>query len=242
MDQQAVSELAPSGVLRAGINMSNFLLVNGQGANGEPAGVSPDMAQAIADKLNVPLQLLPFKGPGEVADAALTGEWDIANIAAEPERAKQINFSPAYCEIQATYLLPANSALRSVNDVDAAGVNIAVKGRAAYDLWLSENLNHATLHRAPSIDASFDLFVEKKLDALAGLRPRLIEDAQRLPDSILLDESFTAVQQCIGCLPNLPAASGFLDQFVREAIESGFVASLLEKHNVAGKLSVAPLA
>ena len=240
MNELIKHQLAPTGVLRAGINMSNFLLVSGESASGDPAGVSPDMAQAIANKLGVELVLKPYKGPGDVADAAQTHEWDIANIAAEAERARTIQFSPAYCEIQATYLLPASSPLKSIGDVDKAGMRISVKERAAYDLWLTQNLQHAELVRSASMDDSFNVFVDQSLDALAGLRPRLLEDAKRLSGSVVLTDSFTAVQQSIGCIPGNQEAATFIRDFVDHAISSGFVADLIEKHGVSGKLSVAP--
>jgi len=239
MNKLVIEQLAPTGVLRAGINMSNFLLVNSKTAQGEPAGVSPDMAKALADKLGVELKLVVYKNPGDVADAATRNEWDIANIAAEAERAKVINFSSAYCEIQATYLLPANSPIRHLEEVDREGVRIAVKERAAYDLWLTENLVNATLVRAPSMDESVELFRQRSLEALAGLRPSLINEAERISDSILMDESFTAVQQSIGCQPGHVEAAQFIQAFVRDSIESGFVASLIEQHGVVGQLSVA---
>ncbi len=240
MNELIKQQLAPTGVLRAGINMSNFLLVSGETASGDPAGVSPDMAQAIANKLGVALVLKPYKGPGDVADGANGREWDIANIAAEAERAKTILFSPAYCEIQATYLLPANSPLKSISDVDKPGIRISVKERAAYDLWLTQNLQHAKLVRSASMDDSFNLFAEQSLDALAGLRPRLLEDAKNISDSIVLADSFTAVLQSIGCMPGNQEAAAFLRDFVADAIKSGFVADLIKKHGVSGKLSVAP--
>lgn len=232
-------QLAPTGVLRAGINMSNFLLVTGKTVTGEPEGVSPDMAQAIAARLGVGLQLVPYKGPGDVADDATKNQWDIANIAAEAERAKSITFSPAYCEIQATYLLPAGSGIATIADVDKTGNRISVKQRAAYDLWLTQNLRNATLIRSASMDDSLNQFKEQSLEALAGLRPRLMEDAKELPGSKLMDESFTAVQQSIGCVPGKAEAAEFLASFVTKSISSGFVAGLIEKHGVSGKLSVA---
>lgn len=239
MNKLITEQLAPTGVLRAGINMSNFLLVNSETAQGEPAGVSPDMAKALADKLGVELQLVVYKNPGDVADAATRNEWDIANIAAEAERAKVISFSPAYCEIQATYLLPPNSPISKLDQVDREGVRIAVKERAAYDLWLTENLTSATLVRAPSMDESFDVFQQQSLEVLAGLRPRLLNDVEKIPGSTLMNDSFTAVQQSIGCQPGRLEGAEFIQSFVRSSIESGFVESLIERHGVAGKLSVA---
>ena len=240
MLEQARAELAPTGVLRAGINMSNFLLVTGSTPEGDPDGVSPDMARAVAERLGVPLKLVPFKTPGELADAAVEDLWDIGNIGAEPERAKTIAFTPAYVEIEATYLIPAESPIQSIDEVDRDGVRIAVSARSAYELWLSDNIRHAELVLAQGIDASINTFVEQKLEALAGLRPRLVDDVKKLPGAHILDGKFTAVQQAIGTKPDREAGAAFLRDFVEEAKASGFVASLIDKHGVSGRLTVAP--
>ena len=239
MNNTLLEQLAPTGVLRVGLNMANFLLVNDTTDTGEPDGVSPAMARALAEKIGVPVSLVPFKGPGDVADAAADDVWDIANIAAEPERAKTINFSSAYCEIQATYLIPESSPVDTVNAVDAPGNRIAVKGRAAYDLWLTDHLEHATLIREEDHDTAFDVFRRDSLDALAGLRPKLIEQQQTVPGFKLLNDSFTSVQQSIGCHPVRLEAAAFIESFVQESIENGLVQSLIDKYQVTGKLSVA---
>jgi len=240
MLEQARAELAPTGVLRAGINMSNFLLVTGSTPEGDPDGVSPDMARAVAERLGVPLKLVPFKTPGELADAAVEDVWDIGNIGAEPERAKTIAFTPAYVEIEATYLVPAESPIQSIDEVDRDGVRIAVSARSAYELWLTDNIRHAELVLAQGIDASINTFVEQKLEALAGLRPRLVDDVKKFPGARILDGKFTAVQQAIGTKPDREAGAAFLRDFVEEAKASGFVASLIDKHGVSGRLTVAP--
>ena len=145
-----VAQLAPNGVLRAGINLSNFLLVTGKTMAGDPVGVAPDMAKAIADHLGVGLQLVPFPSPGPLADAAVDDVWDIGLIGAEPQRATHIQFSDAYVEIEATYLVWADSAFQDAAELDAPGVRIAVSERTAYDLWLVRTppLHHPrTAHR-----------------------------------------------------------------------------------------------
>ncbi len=233
-----IAELAPTGALRAGINLSNFLLVTGRSPSGDPTGVAPDMAAEIAKRLGVPLRLVPFKSPGELADAAESNVWDIGLIGAEPKRAEKIAFTNAYVEIEATYLVPAGSALKTIADVDRKGVRIAVSGRSAYDLWLERNIKNAELKRAQGIDASYQLFVDEKLDALAGLKPRLLSDVEKLPGARILDGRFTAVQQAIGTARKNAAAAKFLQTFVEEAKASGLVARLIEKHKVRG-LSVA---
>jgi polar amino acid transport system substrate-binding protein len=234
-----VSELAPTGTLRAGINMANFLLVTGKSATGDPDGVAPDMAREIATRLGVPVKYLPFKTPGELADMAGKGVWDIGLIGAEPQRAETIAFSPAYVEIEATYLVPAGSPLKAIADVDRAGVRIAVTGRSAYGLWLDRNIKHATLVRSDTLDSAYEQFARDKLDALAGLRPRLLSDVTKLPGARILEGQFTAVQQAIGTARKNTAAAAYLRDFVEEAKASGLVARLIERHKVVG-LSVAP--
>ena len=242
MSQSIIAELAPTGTLRAAINMSNFLLVTGKTDSGDPQGVAPDMARAIADRLGVPIKYVPFPRPGELADAVGTNAWDIGLIGAEPQRAEKIAFSPAYVEIEATYLVPAGSPLNRIADVDRAGIRIAVSARSAYDLWLERNIRHATLVRVEGLGGAFEAFVRDKLDALAGLRPGLINDAPKLPGSRILDGQFTAVQQAIGTARTNTAGAAFIRDFVEQAKKSGLVGQLIAKHNVTGRLSVAPVA
>jgi polar amino acid transport system substrate-binding protein len=238
--QQVVAELAPHGVLRAAINMGNFLLVTGRTPSGDPDGCSPDMARAIAASLGVPVQMVPYAKPGELADDAEKDKWDIGLIGAEPARAEKIDFTAAYVEIEATYLVPAGSPIKSISEVDVKGNRIAVTARSAYDLWLERNIHNATLHRGNSQAAVVEMFLNEKMEALAGLRPGLIGDVAKIPGSRMLDGQFTAVQQAIGTPKKNAAAAAWLKKFVEDAKKSGAVATLIEKHGVVGRLSVAP--
>jgi polar amino acid transport system substrate-binding protein len=239
MSEQVKSELAPTGVLRAGLNLSNFLLISARTEAGDPAGVAPDMAAEIARRLGVAVQYVTYRTPGELADAAETGAWDIGLIGAEPQRAEKIAFSPAYVEIEATYLVPAGSPIQTLAEVDKAGVRISVTGRSAYGLWLERHIKNATLVKTGTLDSAYDRFVSDGLEVLAGLRPRLLSDVEKLPGARILDGKFTAVQQAIGTGRKNAAAAQFLRDFVEEAKVSGFVQSLIDRHKVRG-LSVAP--
>jgi polar amino acid transport system substrate-binding protein len=239
MSPEIVAQLAPHGILRAGVNMSNFLLVTGRTASGDPQGVSPSMAAAIAERLGVPVKYVPFPKPGELADQAGNDVWDIGLIGAEPARAEKIAFTAAYAEIEATYMVPGGSPLKTIADVDKPGVTIAVTARAAYDLWLERNIQHATLVRTDSLDSAMERFVAEKMDALAGLRPRLLTDVTKLPGAVILDGQFTAVQQAVGTAKANVAAAAWLHDFVEEAKASGLVATFIAQHKVNG-LSVAP--
>ena len=239
MSEAIAAELAPTGVLRAAINMANFLLVTGRSPAGDPEGVAPDMARAIADKLGVPVQYIPFERPSGLAEAAGTDVWDIGLIGAEPARAAKIAFTTAYVEIEATYLVPSGSPLQNLADVDRAGIRIGVTAGSAYDLWLERNIQNATLVRSNPQRSAWQQFTEDRLDAYAGLRPGLLSDLAKLPGSHILDGQFTAVQQAIGTSKANLAGAAFLQNFVENAKASGMVASLIEKHHVNG-LSVAP--
>jgi len=238
----AITELAPTGVLRAAINMGNFLLVTGRTPSGDPAGVSPDMAAAIAARLGVPVKYVPYARPGELADDAEKGLWDIGNIGAEPQRAAIINFTAAYCEIEATYLVPAGSPIRSVGEVDQPGRRVAVTARSAYGLWLENNYKRGRLLQFNSADEAVRAFTDDNMDAYAGLRPGLVDLAAKLPGSRILDGQFTAVQQAVGTPKKNSAGYAFLKDFVEEAKKSGLVSSLIGRHGVDGRLSVAPAA
>tara|TARA_A100001037_G_scaffold239290_1_gene218873 strand:- start:185 stop:922 length:738 start_codon:yes stop_codon:yes gene_type:complete len=234
------AQLTPTGVLRAGINMSNFLLVVDKMPDGDPIGPSPSIAKAIADALGVPLKLVPFENPSAVAAAAGTDTWDIGNIGAEPQRAAVMDFTAAYVEIEATYLVPPDSPIQSVEEVDQPGNRISVSKGSAYGLWLENNVQKAELCPIVGGDAAFDQFVNDKMDALASLRPRLLTEKDKLPGSRILDGQFSAVQQAVGVNKNNPEAYEWLKGFVEDAKASGMIAGFIETHGVQGKLSVAP--
>jgi polar amino acid transport system substrate-binding protein len=237
----ARSELAPGGKLRVGINYGNFLLVNKDARGGEYRGIAVDLARELGRRLGVPVELVAFETAGKMADAVKAGAWDVAFLGNEPARANEIAFSPAYLEIEAGYLVPAGSPIRSIADVDRDGVRIAVADKSAYDLYLSRSIRHAKLVRTQGIDASYDLFVKDKLEALSGLKPRLLTDAVKLPGSRVLEGRFTVVQQSIGTPRAREAGAEFLREFAEEMKASGFVAGSIERHAVPG-VSVAPKA
>ena len=242
MNKTTKYELSSNGILRAAINMSNFLLVTDKTKDGTPIGVSPDMAQELADKLNLQLKLIPYTTPGEIADDAENDKWDICNIGAEPQRAEKINFSAAYAEIQATYLVHPNSKLKNVSNVDKIGNKIAVASKTAYGLWLERNILNAELIQVEGVNSSFNVFLNDNLDVLAGLRPKLIDDVKNIPGAKILEGQFMSVQQAIGTSIKNTNSAIYISEFVEEMKKTGFVQKLIDKHNVNGRLSVACLA
>jgi polar amino acid transport system substrate-binding protein len=230
----ARSELAPGGKLRVGLNYGNFLLVLKDGPGGEPRGIAPDLGRELGRRLGVPVEFIKYEQAGKLADAVKDGKCDVGFLGAEAQRANEIAFTVAYLEIPVTFLVPAGSKIGSIADVDRQGVRVAVADRSAYDLFLTRTIKNAELLRAQGIDGSYQLFVEKKLDALAGLKPRLVSDAEKLPGSRILEGQITGVQQAVGTPKARSAAAGYLSEFVADLRKSGLVKKIAAEHGVRG--------
>ncbi len=228
------NDLAPSGKLKIGLNYSNFLLVIGDDANGEPKGIAPDLGRELAKKAGMPFEFVKFDAAGKLFDAVKSAQCDVGFLGAEPQRADEVDFTNAYLEIPVTFLVPAGSPIRAIADVDREGVRIAVSERSAYDLYLTRTLKKAQLVRTKGIPASYDAFMSQKLEVLGGLKPKLVEEQARTPGSRVLDGQITGVQQAIGAPKGRPAAAKYLRDFAEEVKRSGFVARAIEKHGVKG--------
>ena len=237
ISQRLRDALAPTGTLRVGINLSNFLLVSSQNIDGTPAGVSPDLARHVAAVLDVACQFIAFETPGQLADAVADDVWDICNIAHEPERARLIDFSQPYVLIDAHFLVSADSPFTSNEDIDQANVKIATFYRSAYDLWLRDNLRYASLLAADSIEQSHDLFLRGKADVLASLKPRLKIELAAGQHRIIAPR-FTAIKQAVGIKKTDPAVLQFLNDLIAAAIKDGFIEASLAAHGVDDKLSL----
>lgn len=238
VDKTILQMLAPKGVLRAGINMANFLLVSSTHKDGTPVGVSPDVAIRIAEELDVPCEFVLFDGPGQLADAADDNIWDIGNIAIEPARAEVMDFSHPYVQIDANFLVKKDAPFTSNVSVDNVGVTIAAYERSAYDLWLSQHLSNATIVRSDTIGASHDMFREGKTDVLASLKPKLIDEISAGGEYRIIEPPFTGIQQAVGLRKGNPEATYFLDKLIKNMIEDGFIAHALKTHGVENHLSV----
>ena len=235
------ADLAPTGTLRVGINYGNVILASRDPASGALRGVHVDLARELGRRVGVPVELVGYEAAAPMVEALKAGTLDAALLSAEPARATDITFTPAYLETEATYLVPAGSPIRTVADVDQDRTRIAVADKSAYDFFLQRNLRRAQLVRASSTHAAYELFKTGKLDALVGLRPRLVMDAAMLPGSRVLDGGFMAIEQTIASPKGRDAAAGYLRAFIEDVKASGLVADTIETHGVRG-VSVAPRA
>jgi polar amino acid transport system substrate-binding protein len=236
---EAAKDLAPTGKLRAAINFGNPVLAQKDPATGAPRGVSVDLARELGQRLGVPVELVTFDAAGKVFDALGAGAWDVAFLAIEPVRAAQISFTAPYVVIEGAYLVPVNSPLRAIADVDREGVRIAVSNKSAYDLYLSRTLKRAQIIRAPNAPASIELFLKDRLEAVAGIRQPLVQYAKTNPSLRVMDGRFMAIEQAMGTPRGRAAGARYLREFVEEMKASGFVARALERSG-QGDATVAP--
>lgn len=233
--------VAPTGVLRVGINMRNDLLVSLRTPDGGPAGLAPTIATAFAERLGVPIQLLPYESPADLADSSATDAWDMAMIGADPARAAYVDFTAPYCEIEATYCVPKDSPLRNNSEVDAAGTRIAVCAGAAYDLWLQRNIERARVESVEGHNETYARFREEKLEALAGLRYKLEQDqAVHFPNTRILPGKFMAVEQAACIKKGRDEGFRALSAFIEEIKASGQVLEWMREFAVDDRLVVSP--
>jgi len=235
----AVADLAPNGKLLAAINFGNPVLAVKDPATGEAHGVSVDLARELGRRLGVPVELVTFEAAGKVTDALKSGVWDVAFLAIDPVRAAEISYSPPYVVIEGAYLVPRDSLIRSNDDVDRAGVRIAVATGSAYDLYLSRALKTATLVRTPISGEVTEMFITRKLEVRAGIKQQLEADSMRFPGLRLLEGRFMVINQAMGTPRGREAGVRYLHDFIEEMKASGFVASSLARNHVEGA-SVAP--
>jgi polar amino acid transport system substrate-binding protein len=233
------ADLASTGKLRAGINYGNAILATKDKATGESRGVAVDLLRELGTRLGVPVEIVAYDSVAVMGDAAPTGAWDIAFLGSDPAREKLMSFTAAYLEIEATYLVPGASPLRTAADVDREGVRVAAPARANYELFLSRNLKRARLVSTPGADAALDLLVTGQVEALAGLTQALLDRVQQLPGSRLVEGRFMGVQQSIAVPKGRDAGLAYLRRVVEEAKASGLVARAIERTGARG-VSVAP--
>jgi len=231
-----VSELAPTGTLRVAINLGNMVLAQQDPATGEPRGVTAELARELGKRLGVPVAFSLFDGAGKVFDAVKSGGIDILFLAIEPVRAAEIAFTAPYVIIEGVYMVPKDSAIRTVGEVDRDGIRIGVNKGSAYDLYLTRSLRHATLVRG---EDGVALFKQQKLEAAAGVKQPIMLYAATDPDVRVLDGRFMEIRQAMGTPQGRPAGVQFLRGFVEEMKASGMVADALRRSG-QGDATVAP--
>lgn len=238
--EAARAELAPAGALRAAINYGNPILAS-RGPDGQPRGVSVDLAREAGRRLGVPVELVTFTSAGQVVEAVRARKVDLAFVAIDPVRAADTEYTAPYVIIEGAYLVKAGSPLQRNEEVDRAGIRIAVGRGSAYDLYLTREIRQATLVRAPTSPAVTDLFLAQNLEVAAGVKQQLEADARRVGGVRLLPGRFMVIEQAMGVPKGRTAAQAWLSSFIEDMKASGFVAAALQRHGIEGA-AVAPAA
>lgn len=235
-----VQAFAPSGRLRACINLGNPILARRDAATQQVSGVSVDLAQALAARLGVALDLVVVDAALKSVETVRGGQADIGFFAVDPARSQGITFSAPYVLIEGAYLVRQTSPLTDNAQVDRAGTRIMVGRGSAYDLYLTRALKAATLLRTPTSPQVVDEFLAQGADVAAGVKQQLQADALRLPGLRLLPGRFMVIEQAMGVQAGRgDAVQRELAAFVEQAKASGFVAAALQRHRIEGA-SVAP--
>lgn len=240
MTHPLASTFAPTGTLRASINLGNPILANRNADGGEPFGLSIDLARGLAQALSLPIELVVFDTAARSVEAVEQGQADIGFFAIDPKRGEQIAFTAPYVLIEGSYLVRQDSPLQANAEVDRPGTRVVVGKGSAYDLFLTRELKAAEILRAPSSPAVVEVFSEQHADVAAGVRQQLESDLARLPGHRLLPGRFMVIRQAMG-LPKArgAAAAAFLADYVERQKASGFVGQALARHGIQGA-SVAP--
>jgi polar amino acid transport system substrate-binding protein len=236
--RDAAAELGGTGKMRAAINLGNPILA-GRGPDGQVKGVSVDLAREAARRLGLPIELVPFNSAGNVVEAVRTGQVDVAFVAIDPVRGKDLAYTAPYVIIEGAYLVRNDSPLQRNEDVDRAGTRVVVGKGSAYDLYLTREIRAATLVRAPTSPAVTDMFLAQRLDVAAGVRQQLEADAKRVGGVRVLPGRFMVIEQAMGVPKAHAAAQAWLTAYIEEMKASGFVADALRRHGIEGA-GVAP--
>lgn len=223
------TDLAPTGVLRASINLGNPVLA--QGTPSSPAGVTVDIARELAARLGVPVEFVCFDAARKSFEALVSGAADLGFLAIEPARAEQVAFTPPYAVIEGVYAVPADSPVLAPADVDRPGVRVGVKRGSAYDLFLTRTLRHASVVRG---DEGVDVFRAEGLEVAAGIRQPVAAFVAANPDVRLIEDRFMAIQQAVATTKDRhPSTVAFLRDVVEELKSNGFVAESLRRSGQA---------
>jgi polar amino acid transport system substrate-binding protein len=234
----ALKDLAPTGKLRAAINLGNSVLAQ-KGDDGQLKGITPDLSRELAKRLGVPVEFVVYEAAGKVFDDVSNNKWDIGFVAIEPVRASVIEFTAPYVIIEGTYMVRKDSPLKKIEDVDKPGIRIAVGLKSAYDLYLTRTIKNATIVRAPAGGgrAMIDMFVNDKLEVAAGVRQPLEAYAKDHPDMRVMDGAFQEIQQAMGTPKGRTEGAAYLRKFVEEMKASGFVADALKRSGQVAKVA-----
>lgn len=233
MSQTLMNEIAPNGILRVGINLGNPLLAS-LDEHKNPKGISVDLAHELAKQLQITPQFTTFQKAGDTVDAVKNNLVDLVFVAIDPVRGADVDYSPAYVQIEGGYMVKTNSPITSNDQVDQTNTRVVVGKGSAYDLYLTRELKNATMIRAANSQAVVDQFIAENLEVAAGVKQQLEEDAKRYSDLRMLPGRFMVINQAMGVPKGRPNAVQFISQFIGQMKASGFIQDAIKRHHIEG--------
>ena len=237
IEPNTLKSFAPSGTLRVGINLGNPVLASEDAATKKMSGISIDIANEIGKRINLPVQLIPFKSASETVDGIKNGGLDLVFVAIDPVRGADISYTPAYIQIEGAYMVKASSPLKNNEEVDVAGTEIVVGKGSAYDLYLTREIKSAALLRAANSQAVVDDFMSGKGNVAAGVKQQLESDAKRYTDLRMLPGRFMVINQAIGVpksRSDFEKTTIYLSEVITQLKQSGFIANSMQRHHIQG--------
>jgi polar amino acid transport system substrate-binding protein len=232
--------IAPTGTLRAAYLSSNPAQAVRDPTTGDIRGASADLARELAKRRNVPVALVPLPNPAAVIEAVAKGEADIGFVAYAPERVGTVEFSQIYMLVQQSFLVPDNSPIRAVADIDAQGLRIAGGKGDSVTLYLARNLKHATLVETDNTPADAKRrLLAGEIDAYGANRQRLTNLLKEMPGYRLLPDSLFGVTQAIVVAKGKTDVLNDINTFIDQVRASGFLQDAIARSGVIG-LEMAP--
>jgi polar amino acid transport system substrate-binding protein len=223
-DAAVMEQLAPTGKLRVAVAVSpspsaQFAIKDGDTYR----GVAVILGTALAEKMGVPVEILPHQASGEIQDSAASGRWDVAFLPVDDERKKFVDFGNAYHLLQSTFLAAPGSRIMSVSDADTAGTGIGGVANTATFRAAKKATPKATHIEFAKVDAAVAAMNDRKIEAIALSRESLAGLVGKIPGSRILDDAFLNSSTSV-CVPKgKPAALAYVSEFIEEAKESGLV-------------------
>jgi len=228
-----IKQLAPTGKLRGGVAVapaaSAFFAIRD---GGEVKGVTVDLLRAFAEQLKLPLELKVFDNSGQVTDAVANGDCDIAFMPQDAERAKKVDFGPAYYFISSTYLVPAGSTIKSIDEVNRAGVRVVGISNTTTVRSARRTAPNASVEEVPSVELLTAMAAEGEGDAFALSQDAFVTLLPKLPGARVLAGHFQQTGIAVAVPKNRPAALRLAGELVEKAKASGLVARALERAGI----------
>jgi len=229
-----VADLVRAGKVRVGVGVVAPHWAVKDAATGELRGLAIDLARAFATRLGLELVPVAYPSPPSILEGLKSDAWDVGFLAIDPSRAAVVDFSHPYLQIDATYLVPGGSSIRTVSDADQSGVRIAVTRKSVEEIVLSRMLKRAELRAVETISAGLELVRAGNADALAAPRPALLQSLARLPDSRVLEDRFHAAFAAMAVPKGLTARLAYINEFIDDAKASGAVQRAIERAGLRG--------